>query len=252
MTLQISVVTAVFDRVATIREAIESVSAQTWPSVQHVIIDGASTDGTLDILNSCSDRFAILVSERDAGIYDALNKGIRCSNGDVVGFLHSDDAFASADVLSHVARAFDDPDVGAVYGDLEYVRQDDVSKVVRHWRSGAFVVENLRRGWMPPHPTFYVRREIYEKFGLFDISFRIAADYDSMLRILGSGTVHTAYIPKVFVKMRVGGASNRSLCNTILKSREDYRAIRKNQMGGAYTLLRKNLAKLPQFFYKEA
>jgi glycosyltransferase involved in cell wall biosynthesis len=245
--MKISVITAVFNNRDTIAEALDSALTQTHPDVELVVIDGGSTDGTVAVLQRYADRLAVLVSEPDHGIYDALNKGIARADGEVVGFLHSDDLFADIAVLSRIAAAFADPAVDAVYGDLLYVRKDDPSQVVRTWRADAFSPARLARGWMPPHPTFYVRRAVYERLGGYDTSYRIAADYDCVLRLLGKGGGRAAYIPEVMVKMRVGGASNRSLKNILQKSREDYRALRVNGVGGLRALAWKNLSKLPQF-----
>ena len=248
--MKISVVTAVFNRADTVADALASVQAQTWPLVEHIVIDGGSTDGTLPILQARRRQLAVLVSEPDGGIYDALNKGIRCATGEVVGFLHADDLFETPDSLAQVAAAFDDPAVDAVYGDLVYVRKDDPARVVRYWRAGPYVAGCLERGWMPPHPTFYVRRAVYERLGLFDARFRISADYESVLRILGRGGIKTAYLPQVLVRMRLGGISNRSLRSMLLKSREDYAAMRANGVGGVAALVRKNFIKLPQFLVR--
>lgn len=247
MNLKISVVTAVFNRADTVGDALASVRAQRCPAVEHIVIDGGSTDGTLDILHEHRGQLATLVSERDKGIYDALNKGVRLATGDVVGFLHADDMFEAPESLARVAAAFEDPSVGAVYGDLVYVRKDDPSHVVRYWQAGPYVPGCLARGWMPPHPTFYVRRSVYAQMGLFDTRFRISADYESILRILGRGGVKPAYLPHVLVRMRLGGVSNRSLGSMLLKSTEDYAAMRLNRLGGVSALVRKNFVKLPQF-----
>ena len=245
--LKISVITAVYNNRETISAALDSALGQSGVDIELVVIDGGSTDGTLEVLRSYTDRLHVLVSEPDRGIYDALNKGIQRASGEVVGFLHSDDLFADAGVLSRIAAAFADPEVGAVYGDLLYVRKDNPDEVVRYWRSGVFSERRLRWGWMPPHPTLYVRRHVYEQHGLFDTSFRIAADYDFILRTLGQNRVGVRYIPEVLVKMRVGGVSNRSLRNIVRKSSEDLRALRRNGVGGLGALLWKNLSKLPQF-----
>ena len=248
MSVRISVVTAVYNRRETVAQAIESVLSQTHPNVETILIDGASTDGTLEVLQPYRQHLDVFVSEPDRGIYDALNKGIERASGEVVGFLHADDLFADREVLVRIADAFVDPQVEAVYGDLVYVRHDDVDRVVRYWRAGEFEPSALRRGWMPPHPTFYVRRRIYQRLGLFDVRLRIAADYDFILRYLGHPGIRVAYVPEVLVKMRTGGASNRSLGALIEKSREDLFALRKNRSGGLLTLLCKNARKLPQFF----
>jgi len=248
LTLTISVITAVFNRADTIGQALASVQAQTWPRVEHVVIDGASTDGTLQVLEAQRDRLAVLSSEPDKGIYDALNKGIGKASGDVVGFMHSDDVFADGDVLARVGAAFADPAVQAVYGDLVYVRKEDPEKMVRHWRAGAFSLRRLAWGWMPPHPTLYVRRAVYEQVGGFDTRFRIAADYDHILRVFSLPGLNPVYIPAVLVKMRLGGSSNRSLGNILRKSSEDLEALRRNGVGGVGTLVWKNLSKVGQFF----
>lgn len=245
--LTISVITAVFNRADTIGQALDSVRAQTCPGVEHVVIDGASTDGTVAVLESRREGIAVLVSERDAGMYDALNKGLGLAAGEVVGLMHSDDFYADEGVLEKVAAAFGDPDVDGVYGDLDYVAKDDSGRIIRRWRSGAYDPAKLAWGWMPPHPTLYVRQRVIEKWGGFDTSFDIAADYDQMLRYLAKGRIRLAYIPEVLVKMRVGGESNRSLSRIIQKSREDYRALRSNGVGGIGALAWKNLSKVGQF-----
>jgi glycosyltransferase involved in cell wall biosynthesis len=252
MSLHISVITAVLNRASTLGGALRSVQAQKWPDIEHIVIDGGSTDGSLDILQSHRSRIAKLVSEPDQGIYDALNKGISAATGDIVGFMHADDEFATPDALPHIARAFEDPAVEAVYGDLVYVRKSDATHVVRYWRAGHYERAHLTQGWMPPHPTFYVRRDVYTRFGMFNTRFRIAADYENMLRILWRGGVRAAYVPEVLVRMRVGGISNMSLFNMLHKSREDYAALRENGIGGLQALLLKNVTKLPQFVAKAA
>jgi glycosyltransferase len=246
--MKISVITAVYNNRATIAAALDSALAQSHDDVELVVIDGGSTDGTLEVLQGYADRIGVLVSEPDRGIYDALNKGLRLAGGEVVGFLHSDDLYADTEVLRRVAGAFSDVEVGAVYGDLLYVRKEAPDQVVRTWRAGQFTPALLARGWMPPHPTFYARRSVYEELGGFDTRYRIAADYDCMLRFLGRGGIRMGYIPEVLVKMRVGGASNRSLANILRKSAEDYRALKSNGVGGLSALAWKNLSKLPQFF----
>jgi glycosyltransferase len=247
--MKISVITAVYNNRGTIAEALESVFAQTHDDVELIVIDGGSGDGTLDVLQGYGERIGMLVSEPDKGIYDALNKGLGLATGEVVGFLHSDDVFADGQVLSRIAAAFAVPGVDAVYGDLEYVKKDAPGQVVRYWKSGEYSAGKLRHGWMPPHPTFYVKRAVYGQRGGFDLSYRIAADYDCMLRFLGAG-LEAVYIPEVLVRMRLGGASNRSLKNILRKTAEDWRALRSNRIGGAGTLVWKNLRKLPQFFLR--
>ena len=248
--MRISVITAVYNRASTVREAIASVQSQRGVLLEHVLIDGASTDGSLAIMEEMRDDTTVLVSEPDEGIYDALSKGFEQATGDALGLMHSDDLFADDEVLSSVTEAFEDPTVDAVYGDLQYVAQDDPTRVIRHWRSGEFHPARLKRGWMPPHPTLYLRRSVLETHGSFDRSYRIAADYDAILRYFGSPGFKAAYIPRVLVKMRVGGESNQSLRKILRKSREDYRALRRSGVGGIGTLAFKNLSKLGQFVRK--
>lgn len=243
---KISIVTAVHDRAGTIADAIRSVQTQTYDAVEHLIIDGASTDGTLEIVEALRTPAMRMSSEPDDGIYDALNKGLALATGDVLGLVHSDDLLADDGVLTDVAAEFADPAVEAVYGDLEYVAADAPERVVRYWRSGEFSREKLRRGWMPPHPTLFVRRSVIERHGAYDTSYRIAADYDAVLRWFGAG-IEVRYIPRVLVRMRLGGESNASFGRLLRKSAEDYRALRASGVGGAGTLLLKNASKVPQF-----
>ena len=249
--IQISVVTACYNSASTLGHALDSVLAQDYTGVEHIVIDGASSDSTREILAARPQGQLRWYSEPDKGIYDALNKGIARARGDVVGFLHADDEYASTDVLSMIAACFTEAEVMACYGDLVYVGQHDTSRVIRYWRSGAYHPQQLNSGWMPPHPTLYVRRELYEKIGGFNTSYRIAADYDCILRLFRTieeegGRVE--YLPKVLLNMRTGGASNRSLKNIIQKSREDLRALRANKVGGLGVLAMKNFSKLGQFF----
>ncbi len=248
--LKITVITAVYNRADTIAEAVKSVLHQTYPHVEHVLIDGASSDGTLAILQNIDHGLSdfLLVSEPDKGIYDALNKGITSSTGDIIGLMHSDDIFADERVLESVAKAFEDDLVDAVYGDLIYVRKDDPIRVIRFWQAGEFRYSKLRRGWMPPHPTLFIRRRVIEKWGGYDTRYRIAADYDCILRYFGKGQINAIYIPRVLVKMRLGGESNRSFAKILLKSKEDYLALRRNNIGGLWTLILKNISKAKQLF----
>jgi len=248
--LKISIVTAVFNAKKTVLAALESAFAQKHPDVELVVVDGVSTDGTMELLAARRDQLGVFISEPDKGIYHALNKGIVRASGEVIGFLHADDLFTDELVLQRIAAVFADPGVDVCYGDLVYVRRDNPDRVIRYWRAGEYRSERLRRGWMPPHPTCYVRRSLYEEHGLFDTSYRIAADYDCMLRLLSRLRGRVVYIPEVLVRMRVGGVSNRSLANILRKSAEDYRAIRANGVGGLGTLVWKNLSKLPQFIQR--
>lgn len=245
----ISVVTVAYNSAGTISDTLRSVAEQTYPNLEHIVVDGASTDDTMRIVQRHATGRTIVLSERDRGIYDAMNKGIRLATGDFVGFLNADDVFANRHVVADIAQvAGSAASVDAVYGDLVYVEQDRPDQFVRYWRSGVYSRSNLRLGWMPPHPTLYVRRSRLLQVGDFDTSFRISADYDFMLRFLSAAQVDVRYLAKVLVQMRTGGASNRSVGALIRKSSEDLRALQKNRVGGVATLLCKNVRKLPQFF----
>jgi glycosyltransferase len=247
--MKISILTVVWNRAGTIGQALDSLADQSHGGYEHVIQDGGSTDGTAELLRgrAARDPRIKLVSGRDGGIYDALNRALDRATGDVVGLLHSDDFFAHRRVLELVAQRFRATGADAVYGDLDYVSAADPERIVRRWRAGPFTPAKLRRGWMPPHPALFLRREVIERCGGYDTSFRIAADYDSILRYFALGGLAAEWLPEVLVKMRVGGASNRSLAQVWLKSTEDYRALRKNGVGGFGALAWKNLSKLGQF-----
>lgn len=245
--MKISVITACFNSQKTIAEAIESLKRQSWPFIEHLVIDGASQDASVAIASKTLGDGDVLISEPDRGIFDALNKGLQRASGDVIGFLNSDDLFAHDNVLCRVAACFNDPNVGAVYGDLQYVDADDTERVIRYWKSGTFSRRKLQRGWMPPHPSFFMRREFYEDLGGFDPAYRISGDYDSLLRYLSSEMFSVVYLPEVLVKMRVGGASNGSLKAILRKSSEDIKAMRNNGVNPLIALPYKNFSKLPQF-----
>ncbi len=249
--MKISLITAVFNRETTLPAALSSARGQSHEDLEHLIQDGGSTDRSLEVIADFQHSRMHLVSQRDGGIYDALNRGIARATGDVVGFLHSDDVLAHDGVLARVAEALGDPTIDGVYGDLDYVAANDTTRIIRRWRSGAYDPARLKWGWMPPHPTLYLRARVYDAFGVHDTSFRIAADYEAMLRYLVHGRIRLAYIPEVMVKMRVGGESNRSLGRILTKSREDLRALRRYGVGGVGTLAAKNLCKITQFIPKD-
>lgn len=251
MTIKISIITATFNCFSTIGDCLSSVAMQNYSNKEHIVIDGVSTDGTIDLINRYLHQIDIFKSEPDSGIYDALNKGISLSAGDVIGFLHADDLYASDDVLSMVASAFADPSVCAVYGDLQYVNQKDTTKVIRSWKSKIYKNHYLAFGWMPAHPTLYVRRDFYGVIGGFDTSYRISADYLSILKLFSSANFNTIYLPHVLVRMRIGGESNKSIYSILRKSKEDWRALRScdlNIFQSAGALVWKNLSKIVQFW----
>ncbi len=245
--MKVSVITVSFNSAATIGYTLDSVACQQGVDVEHVVVDGGSTDHTLQIIARSSDRRLCWQSEPDQGIYDAMNKGVARAKGDVIGFLNADDSFADDHVLSEVMRCFESPDVVAVYGDLVYVSADDGHRVVRHWRSGAYTPASLKFGWMPPHPTFYVRRSVFESIGRFDTSLRIAADYDLLVATLMDAKGRVAHVPRILVKMRTGGISNGSLRAVLRKSREDLAVIHGHRLWSLATLAFKNVRKLVQF-----
>ena len=248
--ITITIVTATWNCATTLPDCLASIKRQSHSNREHIIVDGASTDGTMSVINAHLDQISRFISEEDKGIYDALNKGIRLATGDIVGFLHADDLYASDNTLSKIAEAFEDPSVCAVYGDLEYVSQQDTSKVIRRWQSNNFKRTELDWGWMPAHPTLYVRRQWYLRIGEFDISYRIAADYLSILKLFTKPDFKPIYLPDVLVKMRVGGASNKSLKALFNKSREDWRVLRSCNFSvpnAMRAIAWKNLSKLSQF-----
>jgi len=245
--MNLSVITAVLDSEKTIASCIDSIINQDLDNIEHCVIDGVSNDATLDIIKSYSSPIKIL-SEPDKGIYDALNKGIEMTTGDVIGFLHADDFYPNIHVLEKVQQLFVDKPIDACYGDLIYVDSQDVNKVKRFWRSGSYDPRQFYWGWMPPHPTFFVRRSIYEKYGLFNLEMGTAADYEIMLRFLLKRQINVAYIPEVLVHMRCGGVSNLSLGNRLKANRMDRKAWEVNGLKPyPWTLWAKPLRKLGQW-----
>lgn len=246
--MKISVITACYNSAATIEDTLRSVCAQDYPDIEYIIIDGESKDDTLAIVEKYRSRITRVESGRDGGIYFALNKGISLATGDVIALLHSDDFYADNTVLRRVAETFEKEKCDSVYGDLHYVDQFDTARIVRRWKSGPYKPGLFRKGWMPPHPAFFLKRTCYEKFGTFNTSFRTAADYELMLRMLEKNKISTCYLPETLVKMRTGGASNASFKARVKANREDRRAWTVNDLQpGLLTLLRKPLSKLKQF-----
>jgi len=249
--VKVSIITSVFNSAHTIEDAIQSVMSQTHDNIEYIIIDGGSTDATMEVVAKYDHHIDIVHSEKDEGIYDGLNRGIKLATGDIIGFLHADDMYEDHMVIEKIVKVFKESDADAVYGDLIYVHKDDIDNVLRYWKSGIFEAKKLKRGWMPPHPTFFAKRELYEHHGIYDDSLKIAADYDFMLRILTHKEYHISYLPEVLYRMRSGGASNRSLKNIIQKSAEDLKVMRRNKVGGVGTLFMKNVSKVPQFLKKK-
>lgn len=246
----ISIITATYNAGQTLADCLQSVAGQ-GVDVEHLIIDGASSDDTLQVVEAHRDKIAQVISERDRGIYDAMNKGIALASGEVVGILNADDFYAAPDVLERVLACFADPAVDACYGDLRYVAFEDPQRTVRFWRSGSFRPQRFYWGWMPPHPTFFVRRSVYERFGRFNLDLGSAADYEIMLRFLLRHRVHAVYLPKVLVHMRTGGVSNASLGNRLRANRNDRKAWAVNGLKPyPWTLTMKPLRKVGQWVWK--
>ena len=248
--MKISIITATYNSGSTIKDTLDCIQRQDHPAVEHIIVDGGSKDNTLELVSGFS-HVARLVSENDKGIYDAMNKGIRLATGDVIGILNSDDMYMDPSVLSDVARAFEDPAVMTVYADLQYVHRDNPDRVIRTWRSGPFKKWNFYYGWMPPHPTFFVRREVYDRAGLFNLELRSAADYELMLRILLKMGISAYYLRRVIIKMRTGGMSNATFANRLRANKEDQMAWKLNGLKPYFfTLYLKPLRKIHQFIIK--
>lgn len=249
--MKITVITATYNSAATIIDTLASIAAQSYLNIEHVIIDGASKDDTVALVHQHGSSASKLVSERDSGIYDAMNKGLALATGDVVGFLNSDDVYADTDALQRVAQAFQDPRIDVVYGDLVFVAQDNLDRVIRYWKSRDYTPGACASGWMPPHPTFYARRSVYETHGGFDLAFPVAADFEMALRLLDKAHVQSRYIPSVQVRMRMGGESTRSLKSVFLQNGETSRACLKHGLpGGACFVLRRLVSKLPQLLHR--
>jgi len=246
--MKVSIITPCYNSVSTIEETLDSVEVQEYPFIEHIIIDSASHDGTIHLLDDYKEHIDELVSEEDEGIYNAINKGVKKASGDIIGVLNSDDVYFSNSVINRVVEEFENNEVSAVYGDLKYI--DDDGKTLRYWKSGAFDPSKFDKGWMPPHPTFFVKSELYEEYGLYDEQFDIAADYELMLRFLYKNEVAISYIPEVLVKMRAGGISNNGLSSRIYTLLEDYKAWRQNGLKrgqGIKAQILKRFNKLDQF-----
>jgi len=248
--MRISIITATYNSEKTLLDTLTSLENQSYPNIEYIIVDGASKDATVELIKKHCSKISKIICEPDKGIYDALNKGINAATGDVIGFLHSDDLLAYNDALADIAETFEKTGCDAVYGDLEYVSKHDTDKRIRLWKSGIFSRIKMQLGWMPPHPSFYMKRTCYLEYGNFSLDYRISADYDSVLRYILLQRIAIAYLPKILVKMRMGGISNRSLSSMIAKSREDIHVMKKYRIIWPLALAYKNLSKIPQFIKK--
>ena len=246
--MKVSIITVCFNSAKTIKDTIDSVVAQNYQDIEYIIIDGQSTDRTLEIIKSYSGKVLKFYSEPDNGLYDAINKGIKVATGEILGLVHADDVLATNDVIGKVADVFIKNKCEAIYSDLQYVDKDNLNKVFRQWKAGCYSAGMFLNGWMPPHPTFYAKRRLFEDLGAYNTSFEISADYELMLRFVHGNKIEIKYIPEVLVKMRVGGKSNSSIINRVKANIEDRRAWRVNYLKpNFFTLYQKPLAKLLQF-----
>ena len=227
MNLKITVITVCYNSAATIRDTLMAVSQQGYRNFEHLIVDGASTDGTVDIIRQWIGHPVVWTSEPDKGIYDAMNKGLARASGDVIGFLNADDFYADTAVLEKIASAFQDKQAEACFGDLVYVSKDN-RRVIRKWKSQVFVKGGFANGWCPAHPTFYIRKSALMRCGAFDQSFKLASDVEFMMRYLEQGGVRAVYIPHVLVRMRVGGVTNQNLRDVLRQNKEVLVALKKN------------------------
>lgn len=247
---KLSIITASYNASGTIRCCLDCVKQQSV-KVEHILIDGKSEDSTIAIAKKYGGHLARVVSEADNGIYEAMNKGLKIAQGEIIGILNADDFYPDRDTLEKVLRTFDDPKMGACYGDLLYVDGADSTKIVRYWKSGFFDYKRFYHGWMPPHPTFFVRRSVYERYGIFNMELGSAADYEIMLRFLVKHRVEAAYVPEVLVKMRTGGVSNASMANRFMANRMDRKAWEVNGLKPyPWTLWMKPLRKIGQWLTK--
>ena len=248
MFLNVSIITVCYNSAKTIVDTIRSVNTQTYPNIEHIFVDGLSLDNTVELIRLNSNRNNLIISEKDEGLYDAINKGISNAGGDVIGILHSDDFFNSPDIILDLVTKIQKENLDAIYGDLKYVNETNTNKTVRYWKSCEFTPRLIKKGWMPAHPTLFLKKEVFKTHGLYDLKFTISSDYDFMLRVLKDDTIKFGYLQRVVTNMRIGGVSNRNLKNIAIKMIEDYKAIRKNKSGNIVTLILKNTSKIKQFF----
>jgi glycosyltransferase involved in cell wall biosynthesis len=246
--MKVSIITVSYNSAETIEETIQSVLSQDYTEIEYIIVDGKSTDHTTEIVSKYHDKISKFISEKDKGIYDALNKGIALATGDIVGLLHADDLYSNTTVISDVVKQITSSNAAAIYADLNYVDRYNTTKVIRKWRSGNYKDGMFLKGWMPPHPTFFVKKTCYDTYGMFNLKLRSSADYELMLRFIHVNKIKISYLPKMIVNMRAGGQSNVSLLNRLKGNKEDHLAWELNGLKpGMFTLIRKPLSKLLQY-----
>lgn len=247
--MKVSLITVVYNAEKYIKDCIESVAMQTYPNIEYIVIDGCSTDDTLTIVGNYEQYIARFVSEKDKGMYDALNKGIAMATGEIIGVLNADDMLASPLVIEKIVAAFRKQDVLAVYGNLNYVDAEKPDKIIRRWVSKPFTKRDLELGWMPAHPTLYLKREAFEKFGNYSLNYGTAADYELMIRFLYRFEIKAFFLDELIINMRTGGISNANLKQRYLALIHDYSALRINGIPFAFVaVVLKKLGKIPQFF----
>jgi glycosyltransferase involved in cell wall biosynthesis len=251
--MKISIITVTLNCASVINDCLSSVSSQKYDDIEHIIVDGGSTDGTLTLLKSRRNHLAALISEIDEGIYYAMNKGIKIATGDIIGFLNSDDFYIDDNVLSRVASVFiNNPSLDACYADLIYVDPIDTTKIIRYWKSGNFKSGLFSKGWCPPHPTFFVRNSVYKRFGKFNLNYNISSDREFMMRLLEIHKINVCYISELWVKMRIGGLSNKSLRTILIQNLEDLHALKEHNLPKNifFFLANKIFSRLKQFFHR--
>ena len=229
--MKISIITVTHNPGLVLLDCLNSVASQKYKNIEHIIVDNVSTDGTIPLLNSRRDQFAFLISEKDQGIYEAMNKGLKIATGDIIGFLNSDDFYANNNILSRVVTIFkDNSSLDACYADLIYVNPININKIIRFWQSSKFVSGLFAKGWCPPHPTFFVRRSVYERFGNFDLNYYIASDVELMMRFLEVQKINARYIPELWIKMRLGGITNKNFKNILIQNKEVLHALKNHNL----------------------
>jgi len=252
--MKISIITVVWNNINTINDTINSVLSQNYNNIEYIVIDGGSTDGTLSLLKSRSDQLSVLISEPDKGIYDAMNKGIKLARGDVIGFLNSDDFYFNDEVIKKIAKEFaKDPFLEASYADLIYVDKTNTSKIIRYFKSSKFKQGLFLKGWCPPHPTFFVRKSVYERYGNFNLNYNLASDVDLMMRFLEKYKIKSHYTSEIWVKMRMGGVSNKNLKNIWTQNKEILNSIYKNglKVNPISFFIHKIISRLQQYIKKK-
>jgi len=251
--VKVSIITVVWNNKDTIEEAINSVLNQTYQNIEYIVIDGNSNDGTVEIIKSFGSRISKFISERDDGLYDAMNKGIQIATGEIIGFINADDTINSIDCIEQIVDVFKNNDTDIVYGDKVYVDPTDTSKTVRYWKAGEFCIDNYKKGWMTPHLSTYIKKSVYDKFGGFRNDFKIAADYELMLRFIYKNKTKIKYLPITIAKMRAGGLSNGSLKNIAISNYEVYKSWKVNNLDiSPLIIIRKPFRKLIQLLKKES